>query len=501
MDKKKIQHYLALEKTFEEISHLNNILKITHWDFATYLPYGSAASRQKELATLSSQIHKMTTDNSVDELINHSLQEVDHLDSWQKRNLTLIQKQFNETKVIDPNLQKEYSELASQCEFKWRECRKNNDFKTLAPYLDKLFILARKISSIQADALGIKAYDVLIDKFDPDRKSSELKVIFDHTKEKLPELICKIIEKQKTDTVIPLSNPIEKRTQRNIEFRLMEVMGFDLTKGRLDESIHPFCGGTADDTRITTTYHKDNFLISSYSVIHELGHGLYQQNLPIEYRGQLVGEPKGMAFHESQSLLMEVAIGTSRPFLEFYSKLLRDEFGIKGPEYSAENLLKLKTRVIPSFIRIDADQATYPLHVLLRYEIEEKIINGDITASDLPSIWNAKMQEYLGITPKNDIEGCIQDIHWQSGLFGYFPCYYLGTLISTMLMKKIKQQYADIDHQISVGNFQEINQYLNKNLRNLGSSCLSHELLQTSTGYSEIQTDIFFEYLTDKYLR
>jgi carboxypeptidase Taq len=497
---KKIKNYYALEGEIEEISHLDNILKISKWDFTTYMPELSSLSRQKEIATLAANIHKMKSSSKIGGLIKKSSQEQKHLNSWQDVNLHLIKKQYEETKIVPVELERKYSEASFECEFLWRSCRINNDYKSIAPYFDKLFSLIRQITQIKSEYLNKSKYDVLLDQFDPERKLDELKPIFQKTKDTLPNLIHKIIEKQSTEKFFPLTEEIDQKTQKAIEYRLMAIMGFDLKRGRLDESAHPFCGGTVDDTRITTSRFEENLLISSYSVIHELGHGLYQQNLPSLYKNQLIGNFKGFAFHESQSLIMEKQIGTSLAFLEFYTKLLSDEFGIKGKEYSAENLFKIKTRVKPSFIRIDADEVTYPMHVILRSEIEEKIINGEIAAVDLPEIWNEKMQTYLGITPDTYANGCLQDIHWPSGLFGYFPCYYVGALTSSMLMQKMKQEGKVDNLKIADGNFEAINSYLNKNFRQYGSRYEAAELLQKSTGHNKLKTDIFFDYIKDKYL-
>jgi carboxypeptidase Taq len=492
--------YFELENIFQEASDLNNILKISQWDFATKLKKGSAISRQKEMATLAATIHKIKSNSNIENLIERSLQEQEFLNKWQKSNLLLIKKQFDGSKIIPVKMIQDYNEESSRCEFLWRDCRKNNDFKSLAPHFDKLFSLARKIVTIKSDHFGIPKYDILIDQFDPERKFGDLKPIFQQIKRKLPDLINKIIEKQSAEKFIPLKEKIDKGTQRKIEIRLMEIMGFNLLKGRLDESSHPFCGGSEDDTRITTTYHEQDFLNSSYSVIHELGHGLYQQNLPVKYRGQPVGEFKGFSFHESQSRIMEVQIGTSPAFLEFYAKLIRDEFGVKGEEYNAENIFKLKTRVKPGLIRIDADEVTYPMHVILRSEIEEKIINTEIKAIDIPDIWNKKMQEYLGIMPDCYSNGCLQDMHWPSGLFGYFPCYIVGSLIASMLMKKIRYENCSVNDQIEAGDFKKINSYLNTNLREFGSIYSSSDLLLKSTGEKSLNTDTFFEHIKEKYI-
>jgi carboxypeptidase Taq len=500
MDNPNIKSYIELEKKQEEISHLDNILKIIKWDFTTYIPKLSAQSRKKEISTLTAIIHKLKSSNEIKYLIKSSQEESLYLDEWQKRNLFLIKKQYDETKIIPIELEQEYSKISSECEYLWRDCRKHNDYKTISPYLDRVFSLISEISKIKSEYYKVSKYDSLVDQFDPERKLHEIKKVFKDTKEKLPSLMDAIIKKQSNEKVIPLKEAISVDTQRKVEYRIMEIMGFDFKKGRLDESAHPFCSGTADDTRITTTHFKENFLISAYSVVHELGHGLYQQNLPIKYKNQPVGNFLGYAFHESQSLIMEKQIGTSYEFLDFFSKLLKDEFGITGKEYSAENLFNLKTRVTPSFIRIDADEVTYPMHVILRSEIEEKIINRELSAKELPDVWNNKMYQYLGITPNKYSDGCLQDIHWPSGLFGYFPCYYVGTILASMQMHNlISLGQIDIE-SIRKGNFSKINSYLNKNIRHYGSKYKSQTLLEKSTGRTELNVDIFLSYIKNKYL-
>lgn len=365
---------------------------------------------------------------------------------------------------------------------------------------DRVFNIIRKIAKLKSEKLAKAPLDILIDSYDPDRTSAEIDKCFNKLKIELPKLIAQIVEKQKSEKIIPLSKPIDEETQKRIGLRMIEKMGFSLDHGRLDKSIHPFCSGSNDDVRLTTRYDVNNFLSSLFGIIHETGHGLYQQHLPAKYRNQPVGYYKGLAIHESQSLIMEMQAGTSKSFITYLAKLLKDEFSFSGPEYSEDNLYKLVTTVKPSFIRVDADEVTYPLHVIMRYEIEKEIIDNRLQAKDLPSLWNQKMQEYLGIVPDTDTIGCMQDIHWPSGTIGYFPSYTNGAIIASMLMKKAKSEYKSIDSELSTGNFSSINKYLNENLRQFGSLKTSHELLNTATGYSEIQPDIFLNYLKEKYL-
>lgn len=486
----KIENYLKLEKKLEKLTHLGNIANIAHWDSATMLGSGSAANRQKEMATFSSVIHEMATSNEMGDLINGSLAEFDHLDDWQRSNLASAKKSYDSQTCLTADIQHEHSIASSECEFTWRTARKENDFKKLEPYLDRVFDSVRRVAGLKAEKLKKSPLDVLVDTFDPDRTSAEVKMVFDSLKAELPDLINKIMDKQKSEEVISLSKKIDENTQKAIGLKLMEQMEFNFDCGRLDKSVHPFCIGSNDDVRITTRYNENYFLSSLFGVVHETGHALYQQNLPAKYRNQPVGGPKGMSFHESQSLIMENQVGTSRSFMEYLAKMLQDEFSFSGPEYSADNLYKLVTRVKPSFIRVDADEATYPLHVILRFEIEEAIIEGNLRAFELPELWNSKMQEYLGM----------QDLHWPSGYLGYFPSYTNGAIIASMLMKKAKETNSSIDAEIAKGSFNSLNQYLTENLRGYGYSKNSADLLEASTGHNMIQPTIFTDYLRAKYL-
>ena len=496
----KIDNYLKLAKELEQITHLTNIAKIIHWDAATMLQKGSAGSRQQEIASFSSVIHKMETAEVIGQLIEASLGEFDHLDDWQRSNLANAKKTYDSQTCITSEIQYEYSIASGECEFIWRQARPENDFKKLEPYLDRVFDSVRKIAALKSEKLGKSPLDVLIDIYDPERTSAEIKGVFDVLRSQLPPLVNEIATKQASEKVIPLSEKIDEATQKAIGLKIIEKMGFNLDRGRLDKSTHPFCTGSNDDVRLTTRYDENNFLSSLFGVVHETGHGLYQQNLPANYRNQPVGGAKGMAFHESQSLIMEKQAGTSRQFMQCLAKILKDDFSLSSAEYSAENLYALATRVQPSLIRVDADEVTYPLHVILRFEIEEAIIEGNLRAFDLPELWNSKMQEYLGIVPNTDSDGCLQDIHWPSGSLGYFPSYTNGAIIASMLMKSATGKYSSIESELTVGKFDSLNKYLTDNLRRYGSSKNSADLLQAATGHNTVQPGIFIDYLKSKYL-
>jgi carboxypeptidase Taq len=492
--------YYLLEKQIAKVSQLSNLAALVSWDCATMLRPGSAHARQEELATLHEIIHDLSTSDELGDLIQAAAANESLLDDWQKSNLKLIQRSFQESRAIAPEMKRELSIASSACEFMWRQCKANNDFKTLVPYLDRVFSASIAISKAVADKFDKSTYEILVQSFDPDRQISEIKQVYDVLKKELPVLIGQIIQKQSSQKVIKLTSSISQDTQKAIGLKVLEKMGFDLNRGRLDRSAHPFCTGSRSDTRITTRYDENNFLSSLLGVIHEAGHGLYQQNLPEKYTSQPVGAAKGMAFHESQSLIMEMQACSSYQFAEFLAKLLKDDFGFSSLEYSGDNLYKLMTRVRPSFIRVDADEVTYPLHVILRFDIEQEIVRRNIKAADLPEIWNNKMSQYLGIVPDSYAQGCLQDIHWPSGLLGYFPSYTNGAIIASMLMQSAIKQEASIYSQLVHGDFSALNKYLNNNLREYGSLKSSQELLLAATGKEKIDAVVFLDYLKQKYL-
>ena len=494
-----MQNYLQLEKEIEEINQINNVVDILSWDIAVNMPIGSAESRTNEISLLSLIIHSRLKSNKINDLINSADTETSQLNAWQNANLQEIKRKVRYISCIREDLQKQYITAATKSELVWREARKDNDFNKLKPYFQEVLDCVQELAGAKASLLNCTKYDALLDEYDPSRKTTDLKEIFTNLKTTLPDLIKQIVDKQKKEKVLPINEvPIEQ--QKLIGRKIMEVMGFDFTCGRIDDSTHPFCGGTAFDVRITNRYKTDDFISGIMGIVHETGHALYEQNLPANYKNQLVGKANGMAIHESQSLLMEMQVGRSKEFCEFLSKLLNDEFGLKGQEYSADNLYKLNTRVRPSLIRIDADEVTYPMHVMLRFEIEELLINKELTLNDIPDFWNKKMQEYLGVVPNTNSEGCLQDIHWPSGSFGYFPAYTCGAIIASMLMEGARKSAITIDADITMGNFNSINEFLNNRVRNFGSLKTTKDLIKDATGENKINTEIFLKYLKTKYL-
>jgi carboxypeptidase Taq len=279
----------------------------------------------------------------------------------------------------------------------------------------------------------------------------------------------------------------------------MKRLGFDFEHGRLDISLHPFCGGTPDDVRITTRYDETNFTRALMGVLHETGHALYERGLPAAWRRQPVGDARGMSVHESQSLLMEMQACRSREFLEFAAPLLRAAFGGKGKAWEADNLYRVYTQVERGFIRVDADEVTYPAHVILRYRLEKAMVAGDLEIEDLPGEWNRGMRELVGVTPPSDREGCLQDIHWYDGAWGYFPTYTLGAMTAAQLFAAAKRAVPGIPDAIARGDFAPLLGWLRANVHGKASSLSTDALLRAATG-SSLDARVYEDHLRRRYL-
>lgn len=318
----------------------------------------------------------------------------------------------------------------------WRSARPASDFAAVAPKLKIVLDLTREMAAAKAEALGVTPYDALLDQYEPGGRADSIDMLFADLESVLPGLLGEVLEAQsRRPAPLRPAGPFPIETQKAVAARFMQTLGFDFTHGRLDVSAHPFCGGSADDLRLTTRYDEDDFTQSFMGVLHETGHALYEQGLPADWRRQPVGKARGMSVHESQSLLMEMIACRSRAFATYAAPILRDAFGGSGPAWEAENLYRLNTRVKPDFIRVEADEVTYPAHVILRYRLERDLIAGRLEIEDLPEAWNEGMKRLLGLTVPDDRRGVLQDIHWYDGAFGYFPTYTLGAMTAAQLFQ------------------------------------------------------------------
>jgi carboxypeptidase Taq len=491
--------YRRLEPRFRRLFTLREAAAMLQWDGAALMPSGGAAARGDQLATLKLVCHEALTDPAMGELLDAAAGEND-LDDWQRANLREMRREWLHATAVPGDLVEAASLAASQCEQVWRQARPASDFAMVLPALQTVLDRTREVAAAKAERLGRSPYEALMDQYEPDATTASIDALFDDLAGFLPGLIEQVLARQAAAPA-PLEPtgpfPIDK--QREIGVRLMQRLGFDFDHGRLDVSLHPFCGGTPDDVRITTRYDEADFRGALMGVLHETGHALYERGLPLAWRRQPVGEARGMAVHESQSLLMEMQACRSREFTGYLAPLLREVFAAAGSAWDAENLYRLNTRVRRGFIRVDADEVTYPAHVVLRYRLERAMIAGDLALADLPAAWNDGMKELLGIVPPDDRRGCLQDIHWYDGAFGYFPTYTLGAMTAAQLFAAAKAADSAILPGLAEGNFAPLLAWLRANVHGKGSLLSTSALVEQATG-GTLDARIYRRHLETRYL-
>ncbi len=411
----------------------------------------------------------------------------------------MARKKYHRATCIPPKLIETATKTAVMCEQAWRILRPANNWKEFLPLLEKTFSLSKEIAVRQGQALELTPYNAVIDQFAPGFNQENIDRIFSHLKSTLPILINKIRLKQQPNSILTPSGSFSLEKQKALGLEIMEALGFDFQYGRLDSSPHPFCSGGPNDIRITTRYSKENLIPSLLAICHETGHGLYEQGLPKKWIDQPVGQISSMVMHESQSLLIEMEICRSLPFIEFLSPLIQNLFGYQEA-FKPENFYKLITTVKPSLIRVDADEVTYPLHVILRYEIEKCLFNSEISIQDLPVVWDELMTKYLGLSTKDDYtNGVMQDVHWATGAFGYFPAYTLGRLMASQLFVSYRNSNPSYKQDISEGKFKSLQNWLKTNVYSYASLLPTQALLTQITGH-ELDTQYFIDHIESRYL-
>ncbi|MCW5589303.1 MAG: carboxypeptidase M32 [Legionellales bacterium] len=471
--------YHCLEEHFQRIDHLQQLSNIVSWDESVIMPAGSGNSRSRAIASLHGIIHEMTVDKRIAEWLSQAKQE--NLDDpWQQRNLALMEKHYKNATCIPAALITQKTQAALACEQAWRNLRAQNNWRDFQPLLQKSFNAIREINAIREQEFQKNGYDLLIDEYSPDINQAVIDPIFTTLKNALPSLIQKIIAKQ--PALQPLAGTFPIDQQKQLSVALMQTIGFDFNCGRLDVSHHPFCGGVSDDVRITTRYNEQEFISAAMAVCHETGHAMYEFGLPRQWLTQPVGKHYGMAVHESQSLLIEMQVCRSREFMTVMAQHANKIFGVREG-LDENNLYHHYTHVKPSLIRVDADAVTYPLHVIMRYEIEKKLFNNEINISDLPAIWDEYMKTFFDLDTRNNFkDGVMQDVHWPCGAFGYFPAYTLGALIAAQLFDCAKKKNPKLLSLIQAGDFSELFHWLRPTIHNQGSLLTFDELIQQATG-------------------
>ena len=488
--------YERLEERFARLATLGDAAAVLHWDMATMMPPGGAEARGRQLAELNAVQHGILTDPGTEALLD----EANPVGPWEKANLAEMRRRWAHASALDEALIKALTTTAAACETVWRGARADDDFAAVLPHLERLLALVRESAAAKAERLDLDPYDALLDQYDPGTRRTDIDPVFADLAEFLPGFLARVLTTQAArpaPRTPPGPFPLDR--QQALVRGLMADLGFDFDHGRLDVSLHPFCGGTVEDVRITTRYDEADFTSALMGVLHETGHALYERGLPAEWRGQPVGEARGMSLHESQSLLVEMQVCRSRPFFAFAAPRFAAAFDGDGAAWAAENLYRLQTRVAPGLIRVDADEVTYPAHVILRYELEIAMLAGDLEPADLPGAWNDAMERLLGRRPPDDRDGCLQDVHWYDGAFGYFPTYTLGAMAAAQLFAAARVADADIVPGIGRGDFRPLFAWLSANVHSRASSASTQDILIEATG-RPLDSAVFKTHLEERYI-
>jgi len=493
--------YEKLHAISRKAKVLDGVTSLLDWDQETYMPPDGAGIRAEQLKTLAGITHQMKTSkkfsNALEKLIEVESGKIigKNLDDAQKSALRCWRRDYLLAKALPTKFVEEFAQLTSQATQVWRNARKENAFHQFAPFLEKIVQMVKK----KADLIGYKEhpYDALIDLYEHGISTKEVSEVFAKLRKSIAPLIDKISKKTVNDSFLYGQFPQDQQIKFGHE--ILKAMDYDLSKGRLDLSAHPFSSAChPTDSRITTRVNEKSIMSNIGAVIHECGHALYEMGLPVDQYGSPLGEAVSLGMHESQSRWWETRIGLSKPFWKYFYPSLKQHFKGKFDAISLDDFYKGINKAEPSLIRIEADEVTYPLHIVLRFELELALIEGKLKVRDLPEAWNAKIKELLHVSPKNNAEGCLQDIHWSMGAFGYFPTYALGTMYASHLFLAFAKDHPDWQERVSKGDLKFIKDWLHKTVYQYGRHYTSKELLLNATG-RPFSSDAFVDYLKAKY--
>jgi carboxypeptidase Taq len=487
-----------LKEILTVYADLSLSIKLLRWDQETKMPVGGVEARSHQLETLTRIAHELLTSPEVGQLLEDLAPFVGQLepDSDDARLILVTRRLFEKRSRVPASLVAEIARASSEAHPMWVEARQESDFSIFQPHLETLVDLRRQYTDCFKPYDHV--YDPLLDFFEPGLKTSEVQEIFSALKPQQVELVEAISQRPQVDDSF-LHQPFDEKKQWDFGVEVITRYGFDWRRGRQDKSAHPFTQGLGiGDVRITTRFLPDYFPSAFFSTTHESGHGIYAQGVdPILARTPL-DNGASLAVHESQSRLYENIIGRSKPFWQYYFPRLQEYFPSQFGDVPLNNFYKGINKVEPSLIRVEADEATYNLHIMLRLELEIALIDGSLQVKHLPEMWNSGMQKYLCITPPNDSLGVLQDIHWSHGSMGYFSTYALGNLIAAQLWQRVQEDIPDLPEQFQRGEFETLTAWMRDKIHRHGAKYEPQDLIQRVTG-SKIDPDPYMRYLTDKY--
>jgi carboxypeptidase Taq len=491
--------YRLLAERFDRHYVLRSSADLLEWDAQAMMPDGGGDLRAAQLGTLRVLAHEAIAMPDMEERLT-AAEAAPPEDEWERANVASMRRAWVHAAAVPADLVDAHARAASACELAWRAARRDDDFASLLPQLAQVVKLTRQVGEAKAAVMKLSVYDALADEHEPGAREALLDPLFSRLARELPPLVDAIIEEQARAPRPPdLRGPFPVARQAALGRHLAERMGFDFTRGRLDVSAHPFCGGAAEDVRMTTRYDEQSFLSSILGVIHETGHALYEMGLPRAWVRQPVGRAVGMGLHESQSLLMEMQAGRSPEFLGYLAGVAARELGVDPAVLSKEALVAQALRVERTLIRVDADEATYPLHVIVRFTLERALLSGDLAVKDLPGAFRDAMERVVGIRPATDRDGCLQDVHWPSGSFGYFPSYTIGAIAAAQLFAKALSEHPGIPSELGRGDLGTLRAFAREHVHQHGSRFDTNAILSRATG-RPLDVEALLTHLRRRYL-
>ncbi|MEQ8767360.1 MAG: carboxypeptidase M32 [Planctomycetota bacterium] len=482
-------------QTVRQIGDIKTASSVLQWDQETYMPPHGAEGRGRVLATLAGQAHEMLTSRELGRLIDE-LSEAKDLDARQAANVREVKRDRERATKVPRDLVERLSKAASKGLEVWKHARSTKRFAFFAPDLEKIVDLQREL----AEAYGYKGhlYDALVEGFEPGARVADLDPLFQELREFLVPLVRAIQDSSHGIDTSILKGDFPEDRQKKFGLDTIAAIGFDLQAGRVDVSAHPFCSGfSPSDVRLTTRYSPKDLRPAVFGLLHEAGHGIYEQGLNADERGLPTGQSVSMGIHESQSRLWENVVGRSRPFWQKFFPSLESLFSRLFGR-NLDDFYRAINAVEPSFIRVEADEVTYNLHIILRYELEKALLTKELAVKDLPGAWNERMKELLGIVPPDDSLGVLQDVHWAMGAFGYFPTYTLGNLYAAQLFAQAKLEIPTLEKDIAAGRFGPLRDWLREKVHRNGRLHLPGKLIQEITS-QPLTAQFFCDYLRQKY--
>ncbi len=488
----------TLQSKLKDVVNIQQAGAVLGWDQQVNMPPGGATARAEQLATLEKLAHEMFTTDEIGRLLSDLAQADFEYDSDEAGLVRVARREYDKARKLPPALVEEMSRTFSLGQQIWTRARQDKEFAQFQEVLEK--IIGLNIQAAEAYGYEDSIYDPLLDQFEPGMKTSDVAEVFAQLKSALVPLVQAISEHQEAVDGSLLAQDYDETAQWDFGMIPLEAIGFDLKRGRQDKSTHPFTTSfSVNDVRITTRVHKNLFPSSLFSTLHEGGHALYEQNSASSLEGTLLAGGTSLGVHESQSRLWENVLGRSRAFWQFYYPRLQEFFPEQAGSAKMEDFYRAINKVEPSFIRVEADEVTYNLHIFLRFELEQELLTRQLKVADLPDAWNAKMQQNLGLTPPNDALGVLQDIHWSGGMMGYFPTYTLGNVLSLQFYEQTLKDIPDLPEQFAQGDFEALLGWFRENIHRYGRKFTATELIKRVTGDDGIKAGPYLNYINRKF--